>query len=88
MAVELASEVQRLVAAGADRVPAAGQHLRQVVVDAGLAAHLLLEDVGELADGHEVGAGQGLARRVGLVEGTPPPHVGDRHANAIRPGIR
>src|SRR3712207_7686059 len=35
----------------------------------GLAPHLLLEDVGELPGGHEVGAGEDRPVPVGLVEG-------------------
>ena len=62
-ALELADEVQRLVATGPELVPRVLQHVGEVEVLARLAVHLLGGDVGELLLGDEVGAGQRRPRR-------------------------
>src|SRR5690606_28784671 len=60
-----------LVAAGADPLAAVAQGLRQVVVDADRAVHLLGQDVAELAARQQVGAGGGPSGQVRVVEGGP-----------------
>ena len=66
--VQLTGQMEGLVAARTQRVLAVPDDLRQVEVDAGLASHLLLEHVGELTGGDQVGPGQHDTFDVRLVE--------------------
>ena len=69
--VELADQVQCLVATGTVGVPSLREHPAQVEADTRIAAHLLGREIGELLAGDPVGAGVDRSLGVRVVERDP-----------------
>ena len=86
VSLELADEVQRLVAARPDGVLPLVEEGAEVEVRPGLAVHLLGGDVGELALADEVGAAERPPGTSGVVEGDAAAPVGECQPKKTLPG--